>query len=125
LSEEAPDGERSKTQQQKLNVEINHSAQRLIQERLLPDLQNVVSPLCQAHLDRHDPHTINIEYPAVFAPGYLRPVVRLEIGPLAAMLPMEFRPGQSTQQRRPGPFASCHLIFIWRRWSKTTMICLR
>jgi len=99
LSEEAPDGERSKTQQQKLNVEINHSAQRLIQERLLPDLQNVVSPLCQAHLDRHDPHTINIEYPAVFAPGYLRPVVRLEIGPLAAMLPMEFRPVESYAAR--------------------------
>jgi hypothetical protein len=29
-------------------------------------------------------------YPALFSSGYLRPVIRLEIGPLAAMLPMQY-----------------------------------
>ncbi len=44
--------------------------------------------LCQLGIDVTDPHTINIEYPALFAAGYLRPQIRLEIGALAAMMPM-------------------------------------
>jgi len=89
LSEQDPQAPRSKTQQGKLNDRINEEAQKLIQGPLLTAIQEAVSPACQVALDRADPHTINIEYPALFAPGYLRPVVRLEIGPLAAMLPME------------------------------------
>ena len=91
LSEQPPEGERSKTQQQLLNNAINEAAQTLIREQLLPDIQVAIAPVCKATLDSNDPHTINIEYPAEFAAGYLRPVVRLEIGPLAAMLPMEER----------------------------------
>lgn len=89
LSEQDPQGERSKTQQSKLNTNINQAAQTYIRETLLPGIQNAVMPICSAMLDENDPHTINIEYPAEFAAGYLRPVVRLEIGPLAAMLPKE------------------------------------
>ncbi|MGF2688518.1 nucleotidyl transferase AbiEii/AbiGii toxin family protein [Marinobacter sp. DUT-3] len=89
LSDENPVAGRSKTKQGWLNTSINQAAQFLIREQLLPDLQRALQPVCQASLDKDDPHTINIEYPALFAPGYLRPIVRLEIGPLAAMLPME------------------------------------
>lgn len=46
-------------------------------------------------MEEDDPHTIAVYYPAEFAPGYLRPVVRLEVGPLAAMLPMQWQPVQS------------------------------
>jgi Bacterial DNA polymerase III alpha NTPase domain len=33
------------------------------------------------------PHTINVKYPAAFAADYIRPDVRLEIGPLASWVP--------------------------------------
>lgn len=89
LSEQDPKAERSKTQQGRLNSGINEAAQSYIRERLLPAIQQEVKPYCSAKLDEHDPHTVNIEYPAEFAAGYLRPIVRLEIGPLAAMLPKE------------------------------------
>lgn len=97
LSDENPVAGRSKTKQGRLNASINQAAQFLICEQLLPDLQRALQPVCQASLDKDDPHTINIEYPALFAPGYLRPIVRLEIGPLAAMLPMESKLLQVTR----------------------------
>lgn len=89
LSEQDPQADRSKTQQGRLNSSINEAAQKYIRETLLPAVQQGFQPHCSARLDEHDPHTINIEYPAEFAAGYLRPIVRLEIGPLAAMLPKQ------------------------------------
>lgn len=95
LTDQNPAAERSKTQQDKLNQTINSSAQTVIGEQLLPDVQLAVNPSCIVRLEENDPHTIAVYYPAEFAPGYLRPVVRLEIGPLAAMLPMQWQPVQS------------------------------
>lgn len=95
LTARNPNAERSKSQQLKLNQTIIESAQTIIREQLLPDVQRVVGPVCAARLEEDDPHTIAVHYPAEFAPGYLRPVVRLEVGPLAAMLPMEKVPVQS------------------------------
>lgn len=91
LTEVDPQAPRSKNQQGKLNSTINEEAQKLICGPLLTDIRQLIEPLCGAEIDSDDPHTINVEYPALFAHGYLRPVVRLEIGPLAAMLPMEIR----------------------------------
>jgi len=56
---------------------------------LLPRLNESMGEVCQLEVDAEDPHTINITYPKAFNSEYLRPQVRLEIGPLAAMLPME------------------------------------
>ena len=79
---------RSKTQQDKLNQQMNSQAQEFIAQTILPTLSAAIAPLCAAAIDNADPHTINIQYPAEFAAGYLRPQIRLEIGPLAAMMPM-------------------------------------
>jgi hypothetical protein len=95
LSEQDPQADRSKTQQSKLNTSINQAAQHYIKNTLLPGLQQILSPECEIALDEDDPHTLTIRYPAEFAAGYLRPVVRLEVGPLAAMLPRESRVIQS------------------------------
>lgn len=91
LTDQSPKAERSKTKQAQLNAAINIQAQELICKVLLPDLRVQVQPVCKATIDKQDAHTINIQYPAEFSAGYLRPVIRLEIGPLAAMLPMETR----------------------------------
>lgn len=95
LSAQDPLDSRSKTQQGKLNQAINEEALKLISGPLLADIAKAMLPQCSVSQDSDDPFTLNIEYPAEFAPGYLRPVVRLEIGPLAAMLPMEPRNLQS------------------------------
>ncbi len=47
--------------------------------------------VCQCALDEADPQVINIRYPASFPDRYLRPELRLEIGPLATWLPHEER----------------------------------
>lgn len=83
---------RSKTQQDKLNQQMNNQAQEFIAQTILPKLLSVIAPVCTAAIDNEDPHTINIQYPAEFAAGYLRPQIRLEIGPLAAMMPMGIYP---------------------------------
>jgi hypothetical protein len=39
-----------------------------------------------AKVDENDPQVVNITYPAAFSEEYIRPEVRLEIGPLASWL---------------------------------------
>ena len=90
LTEEDPTAEgRSKTKQRKLNQDINEQAQAHISDVLLPRLNELMGEVCHLAVDTEDPHTINITYPKAFNSEYLRPQVRLEIGPLASMLPME------------------------------------
>jgi len=101
LTKEDPtDESRSKTKQGKLNQSINQQAQAYIADTLLPRLIELMGDTCELGIDSQDPHTVNITYPKAFASEYLRPQVRLEIGPLAAMLPMELRDIQ--------PYAAVH-----------------
>lgn len=86
---EDPVGNRSKTKQRQLNQNINEQAQAYISNTLLPRLSELMGVMCELDVDSEDPHTINVTYPKAFDSDYLRPQVRLEIGPLAAMLPME------------------------------------
>ena len=79
----------SKTKQRQLNKNINERAKVYIAETLQPRLGELMGEICNVGIDTEDSHTINITYPKAFNSEYLRPQVRLEIGPLAAMLPME------------------------------------
>lgn len=90
LTQENPEAERSKTKQGKLNQTINEHSKSYIADSLLPRLRALMDDTCELLIDTDDAHTINITYPQAFASAYLRPQVRLEIGPLAAMLPMEW-----------------------------------
>ena len=91
LSGEDPLAERSKTRQAKLNNEINEQAQAYIGGELLTRVVAVIDGVCGCEIDSDDPHVINIRYPGAFSDRYLRPEVRLEIGPLASWLPYEER----------------------------------
>lgn len=86
-----PLAERSKKRQLELNEAINQQAQAYIAGPLLAGLANALDGLCQCRIGEDDPHVIEVRYPAAFADTYLRPEVRLEIGPLAAWLPHEER----------------------------------
>lgn len=86
---EDPEAARSKTQQQKLNDQLNEQAQIFIAGELLQLISVSVAPVCRCNLDTKDPHVLNLQYPAAFSDQYLRPEVRLEIGPLASWLPFD------------------------------------
>ena len=97
-----PWAERSKSKQDQYNKQINAEAAKFYATELTPALNNeLYQKLGMKDLisvDVKDEMVINFSYPRLFEDDYLRPVVRLEIGPLA-----EWTPSHTT---RIGPFAA-------------------
>ena len=79
----------SRTKQDRFNKEVNAKAAIYIAGELLTKLNRIVAicPGVAASIDSSDSQSVNVAYPAAFAETYLRPAVRLEIGPLAAWVP--------------------------------------
>jgi hypothetical protein len=84
-----PQEDRSKRQQEILNKEINEKAKHFISTNLVEDLQKQVGNICNISVDESDGYVINVRYPSAFEEMYLRPEIRLEIGPLAEWMPNE------------------------------------
>lgn len=91
LGEEDPLASRSNTKQEKLNKEISAKAQQFIGGELLLQVSQAIKGICSCEVELEDAHVINVRYPAAFPDTYLRPELRLEVGPLAAWLPHEDR----------------------------------
>jgi hypothetical protein len=89
ITNEDPEAARSRTKQELFNNNLQTAAQNYISQRLLPKCQQLLSPVAKANLDPNDPHSIIVRYPASFSDTYLRPEIRLEIGPLAIWTPNE------------------------------------
>lgn len=89
LTGEDPLAERSRTQQQRLNQEIDENARYFITGDLRTRIEAVLEGVCQCVIEDGEWPVINIRYPGAFSDTYLRPEVRLEIGPLASWLPFE------------------------------------
>jgi hypothetical protein len=80
----------SKTKRNKFNIEINEAAKNFIGGTLCPQIDDLVKSQnlgLTASVDADDPHVVNIHYSAAFSEAYIRPEVRLEIGPLASWVP--------------------------------------
>ena len=125
---EDPLAERSKAKQEKLNVAINEHAKAFIGGELLARIARVLGDLCQCAIATDDAHVIEIRYPASFPDRYLRPELRLEIGPLAAWLPHEDRMiGSYAAEQFPQLFSrrvcSVRVIKAERTfWEKATIL---
>ena len=52
---------------------------------------SLLIPFCTCEIDEEDPLVLNIHYPATFTDRYIRPEIRLEIGPMAAWTLFENR----------------------------------
>lgn len=89
VGKDDPLAQRSITQQAALNKTIDAKALDYIGGELLAMIAQAVAPLCRCEIATDDPHALNVQYPAAYADTYLRPEVRLEIGPLAAWLPFD------------------------------------
>lgn len=84
-----PMAARSKAKQNALNDAIERRANAYITGELSALVAGVFAPVCSCEQATDDFHAINVHYPAAFADDYLRPQVRLEIGPLAAWQPYD------------------------------------
>ena len=86
-----PWGERTRNQQYKFNKSINEETERFVEVKLIPEMKRDIGDDLKADFDvypdEQDMKTINFAYPRIFDDSYLRPVVRLEIGPLAEWRP--------------------------------------
>lgn len=89
VGEDDPLAERSATKQDALNKTIDARAVDYIGDELLAMIAGAVDPVCRCELAADDLHALNVIYPAAFSDAYLRPEVRLEIGPLAAWMPFD------------------------------------
>ncbi len=89
LTSKDPKEERSRRQQEILNKEINEKAKEYIATTLVEALQKQIGDICSVAVDENDGYVINVRYPSAFDETYLRPEIRLEIGPLAEWMPNE------------------------------------
>ena len=87
FSEEAPEAERSKTQQDKFNLTILESSRNYIKNQLLPVIKDTLAPNCGVEVNPDYPDILNVTYPSSFRDEYLLPYIQLEIGPLSATIP--------------------------------------
>jgi hypothetical protein len=88
LSDPAP-VDLSNTQLDRISKEINAKAAAYIAQELLGRLSDIFASVKEISVavDPTDPHSVNVRYAAAFKETYLRPEVRLEIGPLASWIP--------------------------------------
>jgi len=127
LGGDDPLATRSKNKQSQLNATINEHARRFIGGKLLQMTDAALTGVCECRIE-DDPHVINISYPAAFSDHYLRPEVRLEIGPLASLQPCEVRsiscyaaeafPEVFEQREAPVKVIKAERTF----WEKTTIL---
>lgn len=87
VTQDDPQAHRSRSQQERFNREILEQGQLYVQERLLPEINSLLGDLCQVEIAEDSAEVINVRYPVSFPEGYLRPEIRLEIGPLALWCP--------------------------------------
>lgn len=126
-----PEPPGSNAQRDRFNKEVNRLAGELIRDKLAPQLNDIL----QAHVngltasvDGADLQVVNVRYPASFAEAYIRPEVRLEIGPLAAWVPSEQHTIQPyAAQIFPKAFSdpNCSVLTIVAErtfWEKATIL---
>lgn len=87
VSVEDPLIERSKTKQDGFNLSVVERSRNYIRESFLSEVQRLLTGICTAEVEDGSPDVINIRYPSIFSDHYLRPEIRLEIGPLAQWIP--------------------------------------
>lgn len=79
----------SNTKRDRFNKQFNEVAAAYIRETLRPQLAVLLGscPAVGLSIDDREGQVVQIDYPAAFSQTYLRPEVRLEIGPLASWVP--------------------------------------
>lgn len=127
-----PWGDRSRTKQDKFNKDANVRTEVFLREKFLPRLQIDFTLLLHEHfllsIDESDPQTVCFAYPRSFEEGAILPVVRMEIGALAAWTPTKDLVVSSyVAQQYPQMFESIdtHILTVSPErtfWEKVTIL---
>lgn len=87
---------RSNTQQDKFNKEANRKTEKFLSDIFMPtieaDLKKELPYPIKFYIDEKDPQTVIFEYRKSFSDLSILPVIRLEIGALAAWTPAKLKP---------------------------------
>jgi hypothetical protein len=95
---------RSKSQQESFNRKLQKLGQIYIREELFSQLKNSSNDEVKICLS-DDPNVINVAFPSSFSERYIRPEVKLEIGPLAIWVPnAEFEVSAYVSEEFPALF---------------------
>jgi hypothetical protein len=86
ISQVDPRASRSRTKQDALNKQLQLDGQAYIREQFLPRIMAMLPEMKEIRID-NDPNVVTISYPTSFSESYIRPEIRLEIGPLAIWIP--------------------------------------
>lgn len=88
-----PWAERSKNQQDKFNKAVNARTEVFLAEEFAPKLETdfraLLNDTFQISIDSIDPQTVCFAYPRLFSERAILPIIRLEIGALAAWTPTQ------------------------------------
>ena len=128
LTEEDPEEARSGKKQKALIEKIREEGRKYIKDQIMPILTSLIAPTCTCEIDSDDRNVINIHYPKSFSDEYIRPEIRLEIGPIASWLPSEtFKIRSYAAEAFPKLFkiadCSVHVITAERTfWEKATIL---
>lgn len=85
--------QRGRDKQQTLNKDANNKASEYIKNEFIPVLNGLFKKHLPeidglyAELDPEDVHTVRVFYPKAFDIAYIKPEIKLEIGPLASWTP--------------------------------------
>ena len=125
---EDPTAERSKTKQDQFNKAVPALSRKYIEDVFLPEVDRLMEGICSAAVEEGAPDVINIRYPSGFEAAYLRPEIRLEIGPLAQWMPnARYRVRSYAAEAFPDLFVepSCEVRAIKAErtfWEKATIL---
>lgn len=96
LSLNEPWEERSNTKQDLFNKEINRRTEDFLKETFMPsvvsNIQKEIATLIKCYIEQTDPQTVVFAYNRSFDDATILPIIRLEIGALAAWTPIETQP---------------------------------
>ncbi len=125
---EDPNLERSKNKQDKFNKSVAVLSRDYIATVFLPEVVRMLNGVCTAEVEEGAPDVIKIRYPSSFGSDYLRPEIRLEIGPLALWVPnSEYEIKSYVAETFPAAFdePACRVMAIKAErtfWEKATIL---
>lgn len=87
LTNEDPYEDRSKTQQDKFNKQIEAQAQAYLKNELLGHLTHSFADIGALRPGEPGKRELIFQYPKAFEAAYIRPEILIEVGPMSAMAP--------------------------------------
>jgi len=127
VTQDDPTATRSVTKQDSFNKTLMTQAHTYLRNTFLPEVQNLVAGTCNAEIEEN-PEIVKVTYPVAFPSSYLKPEIRLEVGPLASWTPnavYEVRPYVADALPDHFERPSCHVHAIKAErtfWEKITIL---